>query len=253
MKEKDPLSEFDLLNKEKNSYNFNRREVNKDFKPNILDNNNDPFSREMKFNDFDLNKKNSKNMEFDNILNNKDIYKSGLDKGNDKNNKNEKNAIDDEYNDFDNEFDDIELGDANDKQKDKKIDSSRPAYDIDINNLNKKDDLLNDFKIGSDIFSNNKKNTKNNFDSYSGMNILDQIMGGGGRRNNDININSGGTFITGSLNKNVNDFKDKPSVLGDDFKTENKKTEFKESKNEEKQKEKDDDVFDEDFDDFDDI
>ena len=252
MKEKDPLSGFDLLDKEKNAYNFNRREVNKDFKPNILDNNNDPFSREMKFNDFDLNKKNSKNMEFDNLLNNKDIYKSDL--GKDKKDKNEKKEIDDEYNDFENEFDDIDLGDANDKQKDKKIDSSRPAYDIDIDNLNKKDDLLNDFKIGSDIYSNNKKNTKNNFDSYSGMNILDQIMGGGGRRNNDLNINSGGTFITGSLNKNVNDFKDKPSALGDDFKTENKKAEIKESKNEEKQKEKkDDDVFDEDFDDFDDI
>ena len=254
MKEKDPLSEFDLLDKEKNAYNFNRREVNKDFKPNKLDNNNnDPFSRDMKFNDFDLNKKNSKNMELDNILNNKDIYKSDLDKN--KKNKNEKNGVDDEYNDFDNEFDDLDLGDVNDKQKDKKIDSSKPAFDID--NLNKKDDLLGDFKIDSDIYSNNKKNTKNNFDSYSGMNILDQIMGAGARRNNDININSGGTFITGSLNKNVNDFKDKPSALGDDFKTENKKTEFKESKNEGQQKDKkddkDDDVFDDDFDDFDDI
>jgi hypothetical protein len=252
MKEKDPLSEFDLLDKDKNAYNFNRREINKDFKPNILENN-DPFARD-KFNDFDLNKKNSKNMELDDMIKNKDIFKTDLDKEKDKKKKNEKNGIDDEYNDFD-ELDDIDLGDANGKQKDTKIDSSRPAYDID--NLNKKDDLLGDFKIGSDIYNNNKKNTKNNFDSYSGMNILDQIMGAGGRRNNDININSGGTFITGSLNKNVNDFKDKPSALGDDFKTENKKTEFKESKNEGQQKgkkdDKDDDVFDDDFDDFDDI
>ena len=262
LKEKDPLTEFDLLDKDKNAFNFNRREVNKDFKPNILENK-DPFSRDMKFNDFDLNKKNSKNSEFDNMINNKDIYKTDLDKDKDKDkrkDKNEKNGIEDEYNDFDDEFDDIDLGDANDKQKDKKINSSKPAFDIDIDidNLNKKDDLLGDFKIGSDIYNKDKKNTKNNFDSYSGMNILDQIMGAGGRRNNDININSGGTFITGSLNKNVNDFMDKPIDLDDEFKTENKKDEFKDKKNEEKQKEKkdkknDDDVFDEDFDDFDDI
>ena len=257
-KQKDPLTDFDLLDKDKNAFNFNRREVNKDFKPKILENN-DPFSRDMKFNDFDLNKKNSKNMEFDNMINNKDIYKTDLDKDKDKRkDKNEKNGIEDEYNDFDDEFDDIDLGDANDKQKDKKIDSSRPAFDIDIDNLNKKDDLLGDFKIGSDIYNKDKKNTKNNFDSYSGMNILDQIMGAGGRRNNDININSGGTFITGSLNKNTNDFMDKPLDLGDEFKTENKKNEFKDNKNEEKQKKKkddknDDDVFDDDFDDFDDI
>ena len=248
MKEKDPLSEFDLLNKDKNAYNFNRREVNKDFKPNILDNN-DPFARDMKLNDFDLNKKNSKNMEFDNMINNKDIYKTDLDKDK-KKDKNGNNGIDDEYNDFDNDFDDLDLGDENDKKKDKKIDSSRPANNID--NFNKNDDLLGDFKIDSDKYRNNKKETKINFDSYSGMNILDQIMGAGSRRNNDININSGGTFITGSLggSKNAIDSKDKPSALDNDFKTENKKSQIKENKKEEKQDAKKDDN-DEIFDDFD--
>ena len=225
MKEKDPLSDFDLLDKDKNLFNFNRREINKDFKPNILENN-DPITGDLKFNDFDLNKKNSKNMELDNIIsnNNKDIYKTDLDKDKEKNkgkNNNENNNIDEEYNDLDSDFDDFDDSNIDDNQKDKKIESSKPDNGLD--NLDIKDDLLGDFKINSDKYNNNKKNNnnnnKNNFESYSGMNILDQVMGVGSRRNNDININSGGTFITGSLggNKNINDFKDKPSAFDEDF------------------------------------
>ena len=193
------------------------------------------------------------------MINNKDIYQTDLDKDKDKDkrkDKNEKNGIEDEYNDFDDEFDDIDLGDANDKQKDKKINSSKPAFDIDIDidNLNKKDDLLGDFKIGSDIYNKDKKNTKNNFDSYSGMNILDQIMGGS-RRNNDFDLNNnfggGGTFITGSLtgSKNNNYNIDKPPIFGDGNGSKNNEIK-KDSKNEESKDNNNDDDFGDDFDNF---
>ena len=219
-----------------NKYNFSKSEIKNDFKTSLFDYNdpykredlNDPYKREPKINNININNKlNDKGKE-------KDIF------NNDK--KEEDNIIEDDYDDFDKDFDD-DKNDFDNKEKEKK---STALLDDRI----KDNDLLPD----KNNFSNypfNKKGSKNDFgkfDKYEETNILDQIMGlGGSRRGNDINknMNSGGTFITGSLTESKNNNINKNPIYND-----NLNIEVAVKKEEKKEKiDKEDDDFKDDFDD----
>ena len=234
---------------DKNTYR--KPELNEDFKTNTFEIN-DPYFRSTKTNNKDTKMFNEKDNDFLYKKEEKDIFKE------------------DEYKDFDKDFND----DKNIfKEKEKKTGM------VNIDDKNNKNNLLSDNKFGNDML--NKKNTKNDFgsfDKYSGINILDQIMGtgvgGGSRRNNGFDKKNttgtgAGTFITGSLSGNSNNnykFNDKPpSIFNDDDKNKIKNNEIKdkkdnkfEKKEKEKEKEKENkeddyDDFNDDFDDFDDI
>ena len=270
---------FDTKDKDKSPFDFNKpSEINKELNMNKYEIN-DPYFRGPKNNDIELNnkKKDSININIDDI----DVFKSDRSKGKEKEKvitkKDTINNIEEEYDDFDNNFDDnndFDISKTKDKNKDKdnekKFDFLNPTSNLEDKNKNKKDDILGDINFNEDIY-NNKKNPqkdKPSFDKYSEMNILDQIMGAGSRRNNDINAFdkkvSSGTFITGSIggiggSKNNFDINDKPSVFDDEIKNKSKNNSIKDKKDntiEEKEKEKKNDIdedFIEDFDDFEDM
>ena len=192
---------------EKNNYNLYKSEIKEDFKSNLFEFN-DPYKREPKINDKNINNINNKEKE-------KDIF------NNDKKDKDKNNAIDnnndlleDDYDDFDKDFDDnkndFDINNDKDKDKEKNKDKDKEKNGFDIFDDKKKDDILFNDNNFSDVYNKKNENKKEfgNFDKYAETNILDQIMGiGGSRRNNNDfnkNFNSGGTFITGSISDSKN-------------------------------------------------
>ena len=222
---------------DRNKYNSNKSEIKEDFKTSLYELN-DPYKREPK-------KENK-----DNPFKEKEKEKNNI-----FNSKKEDEIIEDDYDDFDKDFDDNKNDLNIDKNNEKEKNAIAPFEDN-----NKKDNLIgNNFGGGEPFNKRSSKNELGGFDKYEETNILDQIMGlGGSRRNNDFdkNINSGGTFITGSLtgskNNNIN-FNDNLPIFDEGNKNKSKNEEIKENKEKEKEKEKNDDEFNDDFDDFEDI
>ncbi len=247
--EQNPLDNNNIFN------SYRRPEKLDDFTTKSMLEINDAFSKFNKTNDTNtntnaiINSNNNNNNINSNLKNENNINDDKFER------KKTDDIIEEDYDDFDKDFDDVNKSKELEKEKDLFNDDNndnKKMNDIDDIN-NKNDDFLNDNKfMGNNDF--NKKGSKNEFDKYAETNILDQIMGGS-RRNNDFDLNNnfggGGTFITGSLtgSKNNNYNIDKPPIFGDGNGSKNNEIK-KDSKNEESKDNNNDDDFGDDFDNF---
>ena len=162
--------------------------------------------------------------------------------------------IDDDYDDFDK---DINLNSEEKNKEEKVIDDKKPDNDIEVKNDNK-NNLIEDKNYLNDILK-KSKNEYGSFSKYSEVNILDQIMGIGDKKQGlgpsfpEPKFGGGSTFITGSLNENNNNkfnFNEKPPLFEED-KKKNENNKDKDLNYDLNQKNKDENNDEDNFDDFD--
>ena len=214
-----------------------------------------------------INKLNSNNNEFKiSNINQRNINLNENNKEKEKEKEKEKkdSFTEDDYDDFDKDLN-FQTEEKNITEKENVEEKIKPSNDNNDNNKDIiKNNLIEDKNYRNDILQ-KSKNEYGSFSKYSEVNILDQIMGIGDKKQgfgNDFSepkFGGGSTFITGSLNENNNNnninYNIKPSIFEEDKRnSENNKDkdidlnkDLNQNNKEEKINEDDDDNFD-DFD-----